>query len=149
MKAYVNGNEVDLESGDIDISVLPDRLMVKTPEGAFSAVAVRQGEAVLISFKGQQYRFETRRPRVASALAAGSGEIRAPMPGVIVDVLVRAGDAVDKGDKILVLEAMKTQQAFIAPFAGVVQQIAVKKGEQVIDGQLLALVQATATPAGE
>jgi biotin carboxyl carrier protein len=48
---------------------------------------------------------------------------------------------VEKGDKILVLEAMKTQQAFTAPFAGVVRRIEVEKGSQVSDGELLAVVE--------
>lgn len=62
------------------------------------------------------------------------------MPGQIVDILAAEGDTVTKGDKILVLEAMKTQQAFTAPFDGIVQKIAVQKGDQVGDGDLLALV---------
>jgi 3-methylcrotonyl-CoA carboxylase alpha subunit len=76
--------------------------------------------------------------------------MRAPMPGQIVDVLVSEGAKVAKGDKVLVLEAMKTQQAFLAPFDGVVEKLPVKKGEQVADGQLLALVtQSDAEEAGE
>lgn len=64
------------------------------------------------------------------------------MPGVIVDVLLEAGVTVMKGDKILVLEAMKTQQPFLAPFDGTLAEVKVSKGEQVGEGALLALVTA-------
>lgn len=66
--------------------------------------------------------------------------MRAPMPGLIVDVLLSEGVDVKKGDKILVLEAMKTQQAFTAPFDGKLDSLKVGKGDQVIDGQVLAVV---------
>lgn len=62
------------------------------------------------------------------------------MPGQIVDVLVKEGDAVHKGQKILVLEAMKTQQPFTAPFDGTVDKINVQKGKQVGDGEVLAIL---------
>lgn len=66
--------------------------------------------------------------------------MRAPMPGQIVDVLVERGANVTKGEKILVLEAMKTQQPFTAPFDGVVEKLDVTKGQQVAEGAVLAVV---------
>lgn len=63
------------------------------------------------------------------------------MPGVIVDVLVAEGDTVTKGQKLLVLEAMKTQQPFTAPFDGKVTKLPITKGQQVIDGATLAVVE--------
>ena len=64
------------------------------------------------------------------------------MPGQIVDVRNSVGDAVKKGDTILVLEAMKTQQPFLSPFDGKVIAISVEKGDQVADGTVLAVIQA-------
>jgi 3-methylcrotonyl-CoA carboxylase alpha subunit len=146
MKRYVNGVEVELGISNAEISPQGNRLMVRTAEGTFSALAVREGDAVLVSYKGQVYTIEKGR-RTASSKAAGSGEMRAPMPGQIVDVFATEGSAVQKGDKILVLEAMKTQQAFTAPFDGVVKEIKVSKGDQVTDGQLLALIVKDEVPA--
>lgn len=139
MKRFVNGQEVELADSGFEITEFGDRLFVRTPEGTFSAVAVRQGEATYVSYQGRQFKVERKLPRTRVGVAA-SGEMRAPMPGLIVDVLVSEGAAVVKGQKILVLEAMKTQQAFNAPFDGVVKKIGAKKGEQVVDGALLALV---------
>ncbi|HZH99092.1 MAG TPA: biotin/lipoyl-containing protein [Fimbriimonadaceae bacterium] len=140
MKRFVNGAEVELQSDPVEIVSMGDRLVVKTPEGAFSAAAVRTGDKVLVSYRGRTYTVEKATARSSRGGGNASGEMRAPMPGQIVDVLLAVGAEVRKGDKILVLEAMKTQQAFVAPFDGTLKELPVSRGEQVSDGQLLALV---------
>jgi 3-methylcrotonyl-CoA carboxylase alpha subunit len=140
MKRFVDGEEVDLDPSAARISRLPDRLIVHSEEGAYSAVAVRVGDKVQVSYKGHVYLVESAKPRARGAGAAGSGELRAPMPGQIVDVLVSEGASVTKGQKILVLEAMKTQQPFTAPFDGTVEKLSVTKGQQVGDGEVLAVI---------
>jgi biotin carboxyl carrier protein len=141
MKRFVNGEAVELSNGDAVIVHSNDRLIVKTDDGAYSAAAVRVGDTVHVSYRGKTYLVEkATRPRGAGG--AGSGELRAPMPGLIVDVLLEPGVQVIKGDKILVLEAMKTQQPFLAPFDGTLTEVKVTKGEQVGEGALLALVTA-------
>ncbi len=141
MRRFVNGVETDLELSGAEITYLPDRLAVRTADGTQTAVAIRQGDTVHISYLGQTFTIE-KVARVKSGRGSGDGELRAPMPGLIVDVLQPEGAQVKKGDKILVLEAMKTQQAFIAPFDGVVTSLKTEKGQQVADGQLLAVVTA-------
>jgi acetyl/propionyl-CoA carboxylase alpha subunit len=140
MRRFVNGDEVELDEGVAEVGRLADRLTVRTEEGSHTAVAVADGDAVLVSYKGRQYRVERKMARRKGAGAAGSGELVAPMPGQIVDVRVAEGDIVKKGETLLVLEAMKTQQPFIAPFDGVVKKVGVAKGDQVVDGALLAQV---------
>jgi acetyl/propionyl-CoA carboxylase alpha subunit len=144
LKVFVDGVEADLDPNAASVDRLPDRLVVKRVDISSTAVAIRSGDAVLISYRGQQFTLERHRPRSGTQGAAASGELRAPMPGLIVDVLRTEGSAVDKGDRILVMEAMKTQQAFAAPFAGTLAKLAVAKGDQVQEGDLLALVRAAA-----
>jgi acetyl/propionyl-CoA carboxylase alpha subunit len=147
MKLYVNGQEVEISPSEVQIERLSDRLAVRTRAGTSTAVAIRSsGDAVLISYRGQQYKVERKRPRAAGHSTSSSGEIRAPMPGQIVDVLIAVGETVMKGDKILVLEAMKTQQAFTAPHDGKLTKLNVAKGDQVVDGALLAMVEPTLEP---
>ena len=146
MKRFVNGHEVELPESDAIVRPTADRLMVTTADGTNSAVAVRQGDKVLVSYKGRQYTIEKARPRARGGAGAGSGELRAPMPGQIVDVLCAAGDKVSKGDKLVVLEAMKTQQAFIAPFDGTVKSVSVQKGQQVAEGDIMAAVEEEPPP---
>jgi biotin carboxyl carrier protein len=81
-------------------------------------------------------------PPVASrsAVAGGSGEIRAPMPGKIIDVLVSVGDIVRAGDKVLRMEAMKMENEIFAPVDGSVTEVAVQEGKDVEEGQLLVVI---------
>lgn len=69
--------------------------------------------------------------------AVAVNDIKAPMPGLILDVPVKAGDVVKEGDYLLVLEAMKMENALTAPRDGVVKAVAVAKGDTVDKGQLL------------
>ncbi len=146
MKRFVNDEELDLPELPFPVTRLADRILVHTPTGTFSAVAISQGDATLISYKGKQYRVERSRPRGKGGSAIGSGEMRAPMPGLIVDVKANVGQVVLTGDTLLVLEAMKTQQPFVAPFEGIVKELPVKKGDQVAEGDLLALIERANAP---
>lgn len=64
-------------------------------------------------------------------------DIKAPMPGLILDVLVEVGDTVKEGDYLLVLEAMKMENTLTALADGVVKSVLVIKGEKVEKNQLL------------
>jgi biotin carboxyl carrier protein len=63
--------------------------------------------------------------------------IKAPMPGLVINIIAREGDAVKKGDPLLVLEAMKMENILKSPADGVVKRIAVNKGMAVEKNQLL------------
>lgn len=64
-------------------------------------------------------------------------EIRAPMPGMVIDVAVVAGQEVAAGDRILILEAMKMENSILMHAPGVIKQVLVKKGQAVDKGQVL------------
>ncbi len=64
-------------------------------------------------------------------------DIKAPMPGLILDVNIAEGEEVKEGDYLLVLEAMKMENTITAPRDGVVKAISVKKGQTVEKNQLL------------
>jgi acetyl/propionyl-CoA carboxylase alpha subunit len=74
--------------------------------------------------------------------SASDGALRAPMPGKIVAAPAKPGDAVTKGQPIVVLEAMKMEHALVAPFDGVVGEIGVSVGDQVAADAVLARVEA-------
>lgn len=73
----------------------------------------------------------------APAGQAGSIEVNAPMPGTIVSVAVTVGQAVKKGDTLVVIEAMKMENEIAAPQDGTVATINCTKGESVDSGKLL------------
>ena len=75
-------------------------------------------------------------PKSAPA-AAGGEEVKSPMPGTILDVPVKAGQSVKKGDVLVVLEAMKMENEIKAGHDAVVASVAVSKGESVDTGAVL------------
>ena len=74
----------------------------------------------------------------AATGTAGSVKINAPMPGKIVDVKVKVGDAVKKGQTVLVLEAMKMENDIVAPEDGTVASINAAVGSAVEAGETIA-----------
>ena len=71
---------------------------------------------------------------IASAKIA---EIKAPMPGLVLDVIVEEGTEVKKGDNLLILEAMKMENIIKSPADGAVKKVFVKKGDKVEKNQVL------------
>jgi 3-methylcrotonyl-CoA carboxylase alpha subunit len=76
-----------------------------------------------------------------------SASLAAPMSGKVVRVFVTPGDVVKKGDRLLILEAMKMEHAMTAGFDAVVSALAACEGEQVAEGQVLAVLEAVGETA--
>jgi pyruvate carboxylase subunit B len=72
--------------------------------------------------------------------SAHSGDVKAPMPGLIVKVEVEAGQVVQKGTGLLVIEAMKMENEIRASHSGTVAEIKVSPGQAVEKGQLLMVI---------
>ena len=70
----------------------------------------------------------------------GRTVVKSPMPGLIVKVLVSSGDSVEKGDRLLVVEAMKMENEVKAPRAGRITQIHAAKGDAVTAGKELLVI---------
>jgi len=145
VKWLINGRPAELPQGqEIAIEDLTDRLVVRSADGVHTAVAVRDAGKTFVSFRGRTYTIErATQSRVGQTVA--SGQFSAPMPGVVIDVLVKDGGRVIAGQKLIILEAMKTQQPIVAPFEGTVANLKVIRGEQVTEGQ--PLVQVNPDPA--
>ena len=77
---------------------------------------------------------------VGSAVATGTQEVRSQMPGKIVKLLVREGEAVEVDQGLVIVEAMKMENELKSPIEGVVSQISVAEGDAVETGELLIVV---------
>ena len=76
----------------------------------------------------------------AAPASAGAVEVKAPMPGNILDVKVKVGDTVKAGTVLCVLEAMKMENEIPAPKDGTVAQVVVTKGASVNAGDALVIL---------
>ena len=115
--------------------------------GVASAQAHARGERV-VSIEGRDVAVRARR-ELDTWLGvgddgAGSGAVTVAMPGRVVKLLARAGDAVEKGQALLIVEAMKMENEIPAPIDGIVKEIAVSEGQTVEAGATLFVV----APAG-
>jgi biotin carboxyl carrier protein len=156
----VQGKEhiVEVEDGRCELQGNPDASAVEIAPGIFSVIvdgvsvrvlAYRQGESYTAHCAGVvgEVLVETERSRLLKRYAGvGSvltrkAEIYAPMPALIVKVEVQAGDAVEKGQGLVILEAMKMENELKAPQAGIVKTVLVEKGTKVEKGELMLLLE--------
>ena len=104
--------------------------------------AVADGDRVWVHWRGRAFALErldpTRSAGAAGAEAAGS--VHAPMPGVVVSLLVEAGQAVREGDALLVIESMKLQSTLCAAIDGSVAELPFAVGQSFQRGVVLARV---------
>jgi propionyl-CoA carboxylase alpha chain len=121
-----------------------------------------QADAIDLEIDGQRSRFAVERvqerclmhgpfgdielieqPRCASNTRADfRGGLKAPMPGRVLSIAATEGQAVERGQLLLVLEAMKMEHRITAPADGIVKAIRVAQGEQVANGATLVMLEA-------
>jgi len=133
-----------------DMQQMPDTTMYSIIiDGKSHDVRLNEGDGVYIVQLGGEI-FEVvvedeRTRRLAGlksgpALITGEAIIKAPMPGVVVEVLVTEGQAVHQGDIVVVLESMKMQNEFKAPRDGKVHTIRVAAGDKVEQNAIMVTI---------
>ncbi|MFC1742731.1 biotin/lipoyl-containing protein [Candidatus Riflebacteria bacterium] len=78
--------------------------------------------------------------QVTPSVSGKTGTVSAPIPGIIIKILVSPGDEVEAGQTLLKMEAMKMENEIKAPKAGRIASIAVKEGDSVAHGQDLFII---------
>ncbi|GAA4033039.1 acetyl/propionyl/methylcrotonyl-CoA carboxylase subunit alpha [Actimicrobium antarcticum] len=126
-----------------------DAITLQLGERTVRGTVVRDGEQFHVYQQGSHAALTWTDPLAHSGeTEAEGGRLTAPMPGKIVAVLVAAGDVVEKGAPMLIMEAMKMEHTITAPAAGVVEQVLYAVGDQVTEGSpLLSFNTAVATLA--
>jgi biotin carboxyl carrier protein len=112
-------------------------------------LARRDGQTVDIALRGVGFQAEVMdetHARLAQVAAARGGghvrrDLKAPMPGLVVKVLVQPGQEVTPGQPLVVLQAMKMENELSLPHGGTVSQVGVAEGQTVEAGQVLATLE--------
>ncbi len=113
---------------------------------SFEVRVERIGADLRVTTQGREYKIAIRDPRewkknrAGAAEAEGRQHVLAPMPGKVVRVLVAAGDEVQAGQGLMVVEAMKMQNEIRAPKSGKIERLAVIAGQTVNAGEVVAVV---------
>lgn len=123
LKAIDGNDSIHAEMFDADF--LQKRYTIRI-NGAFYEVAMEREIDLLIEELG-----------LSTDVAAASHELIAPMPGLIVEILAKPGSKVQKGDGLLVLEAMKMENTLTSPRDGVVKSVHLKVADAVDKGAVL------------
>lgn len=123
-------------TSEFTITVNGQKYQVKSEDGASTIVV--NGETYQIDLK-EGFEEGALSAPVSHSVSSGL-EIKAGLPGSIFKVLVNAGDRVEKGQAVVIIEAMKMEIEVTAPESGVVSALKVKQGDTIVNGQLLVVL---------
>lgn len=161
MKVKVNDAydfEIDLDGGtlkvnqqelNIDSRRLSERhAHIIYQNGSYNLELVEENKSekiALVKVNGREYRIamEDRYDQLLKQLGMDNlkanvvSELKAPMPGLVLNVMVKEGQEVQKGDSLIVLEAMKMENVIKSPTGGLIKQVLVQRGDKVEKNELL------------
>ena len=124
------------------LSVRPDELEIRVDGKEMVVPCVVQGPAVSFAFGGELWFAEVTEKGAGARARHRDHSTAAPMPGVVLRILVKQGDRVARGAPLLILEAMKMEHQIVAPADGVVLSVNCSEGELVQPGVDLVDVEA-------
>jgi geranyl-CoA carboxylase alpha subunit len=141
---------VNIDGDDLDVLVesIRDRDSILQVNGeriktVFNFPNSRPGKTVQFSTRSGDFEILNQHSITASSLErTGAGLVKAPMHGVLIDIFVSKGQAVKKGDRLAILEAMKMQHEMVAEIDGAVSEIFAASGTQVAANSMLMQITA-------
>ena len=136
-KVKVSNKEYDVEVEELKKPAKDKAIEVVAPDNKKEVKVKKETEvkkaASEISVSKPVKPAKPKKHEVKIETTIGKMDVLAPLPGVIVDILVKKGDKVKENEAVIVLEAMKMENSLPAPIYGIVDQIHVEKG-QIVDG---------------
>ena len=138
----VNGQERDVDF----LNLGGDLFSIITENRSLEAVINDDEGQIAVMMSGRQFEAQVLDERAMLMMqrrgtqTTGSGEVKAPMPGLIVAVTIARGASVAKGETLVVLESMKMQNELKSPIDGVARAIHVEAGQAVDKNELLVEV---------
>lgn len=144
--ARVDDREYELEGSEPEPNVFLLKHAGQVHE-FYVAPAEQPGSPQIVSSRNADVEISLIDPKrlrgsgIAGESADGLAEIKTMMPGKVVKLIAGVGDAVQKGDAVMVVEAMKMQNDLKAPRSGIIKEIRVSEGSTVAAGDVLAIVE--------
>jgi len=140
----INGAEYkcaveEIEAGKTNVTVNGKVYTVETEAPKAAPVAAKPAAAPAPKPAAAPAAPKAEAPKPAAPVAGGV-QVKSPLPGSVIKVLVSEGQAVKKGDTLLTLESMKMENAIMAEADGTVKQIAVTPGQNVMQDDLLIVL---------
>lgn len=114
---------IDVNGTEYQVEIIHDTAQTKTPD-------------LVLSPKTREIQKEPSKT-MAPERKATSGLLKAPLPGLILEVLVKEGDKVKHGQTVLRMEAMKMENNILANRDGEIQSVKVKRGDSVLEGDVM------------
>jgi 3-methylcrotonyl-CoA carboxylase alpha subunit len=127
--------EVDTRKSGVNVlDVRADEIDLRVGDRVHTVLYAMQGSTISFSFDGEIYFAEVVDKGLRAKARHRDASMSAPMPGLILKILVKAGDVVAKGAPLLILEAMKMEHQITAPRDGKIVAIRCAEGELVQPG---------------
>jgi 3-methylcrotonyl-CoA carboxylase alpha subunit len=134
--------QVDRASFTLAVTeVAPGTYVLREGTEVMTFHCVRDGSEIHLFWRGVVYRLREEAEGSPAGPRAAAGGLEAPMPGKVIAVMVAPGQAVHRGDGVLVVEAMKMENTLRAPRDGTVRSLAVTVGDMVSPGVVLVEIE--------
>jgi len=134
-KYTINGNVYKVTVNRIEDTVAEVEVNGTTYKVEMNKPAQKQ--IVTINRPAQTFVAPVTKPQQVTGITV----LRSPLPGIILDIFCKVGESIKKGQKIMILEAMKMENVINAEKDGIVKEIKVKKGDSVLEGAELILTE--------
>lgn len=122
----------------VDVLEISDSsVKAKVGDRTLEATYVLEGDSLQLASRARRLFFKRLRAGAQEEGGASSGLVKAPMPGLVIETLVKVGDTVSAGARLATLEAMKMQHQILAEVDGKIEAVKVSEGDQIIDGQIM------------
>jgi biotin carboxyl carrier protein len=122
-------NRIEDTIADVEVNGTPYKVEMNKPTKKQVVTINRPAQAAVTPIV---------RPQQANV---GPGALHSPLPGIVLEITCKVGDTIKKGQKLLILEAMKMENIINADRDGVVKEIKVNKGDSVLEGADLVIIE--------